>query len=116
MNEQGEFVRNKERLVCKGYSQQEGIKYEETYAIVARMEAVRMFLAYAADKKFKVYQMDVKATFLNGELEEEVYIEHPKGFPLTKEKDMVCRLNKYLYGLKKEPRTLYARDIHKKKV
>ena len=62
-------MRNKVGLVCKGYSQQEGIDYEETYAPVERMEAVRMFLAYVANKKFKVYQMDVKSTFLNGELE-----------------------------------------------
>ena len=75
MNEQGEVVRNKARLICKGYSQQEGIDYEETYAPVARMEAIRMFLAYATNKNLKVYQMDVKSAFMNGELEEEVYIE-----------------------------------------
>ena len=75
MNEQGKVVRNKARLVCKGYSQQEGIDYEETYAPLARMEAVRMFLDYVVNKKFNVHQMDVKSTFLNGELEEEVYIE-----------------------------------------
>ena len=75
MNEQGEVVRNKTRLVCKGYSHQEEIDYEETYALVARIEVVRLFLAYVAQKKFKVYQMDVKSAFLNGELEEEVYIE-----------------------------------------
>ena len=88
MNEQGELVRNKDRLVCKGYSQREGIDYEETYALVDKMEAVRMLLAYATNKKFKVYQMDVKSAFLNGELEEEVYIEQPVSFPMTKEK---CR-------------------------
>ena len=71
MNEQGEVIRNKERLVCKGYSQQEGIDYEETYAPIARMEAIKMFLAYAENKNFKVYQMDVKLAFLNEELEEE---------------------------------------------
>ena len=75
MNEQGEVIRNKERLVCKGCSQKEGIDYEETYAPIARMEAVRMFLAYAKNNNFKVYQMDVKSTFLNGELDEEVYIK-----------------------------------------
>ena len=80
MNEQGEVIRNKERLVYKGYSQQEGIDYEETYAPVARMEVVRMFLAYAKNKNFKLHQMVVKSTFLNGELEEEVYIEQPEGF------------------------------------
>ena len=76
-------IRNKARLVCKGYSQQEGIDYEETYAPVARMEVVKMFFAYVEYKKFKVYQTDVKSAFLNGELEEEVYIEQPEGFPLT---------------------------------
>ena len=72
MNEQGKVVRNKARLVCKGYSQQEGIEYEETYAPVTKMELVRMFLDYVANMKFKVYQMVVKSTFLNGELKEEV--------------------------------------------
>ena len=62
-------------------------------------------LVYVASKKFKVYQFDVKSAFLNGELEEEFFIELPKGFSLTKEKDMVCRLNKVLYGLKQAPRT-----------
>ena len=100
MNEQGEVIRNKERLVCKGYSHQEGIDYEETSTPIARMEAVRMFLEYATNKNFKVYQMVVKSTFLNGELEEEVYIEKPEGFSLIEEKDMVCRLKKVLYGLK----------------
>ena len=66
MNEQGEVIRKKERLVCKGYSQQG----KETYALVARMEVVRMFLAYATNKNFKVYQMDFKSAFMNGELEE----------------------------------------------
>ena len=74
INEQREFVRYKEILVCKGYSQQEGIDYEETFSSVARIEAVRMFLAYVASKKFKVYQMDVKLVILNGELKE-VYIK-----------------------------------------
>ena len=108
MNEQGEVIRNKAIHLCKGYSRQEGIDYEETYALVARMEVVIMFLAYAANKNFKVYQMNVKSVFLNGELEEEVYIEQLEGFPLTVEKDMVYRLKKALYGLKKEPRTQYA--------
>ena len=109
MNEQGEVVRNKARLVCKGYSQQEGIDYEETFVNVSKFEVVRMFLAYARNKKFKVYQMDVNSTFLNGGLEEEFYIEKPKGFPLIEEKDMVCKLQKALYGLKHAPRTQYER-------
>ena len=69
---EGNVVRNKARLVVKGYCQQEGIDYEETFAPVARLEAVRIFLAYAASKNFQVYQMDVKCAFLNGELEETV--------------------------------------------
>ena len=109
MNEKGEVVRNNERLVCKGYSQQEGIDYEETCAPIVRMEVVRMFLAYVANKNFKAYQMDVKSMFLNGELEEEVYIKKLEEFPLTKENDMVCRLKKSLYGLKQAPRTWYVR-------
>ena len=73
------------------------------------MEVVKIFLVYVENKNFKVYQIDVKSTFLNGELEEEVYIEKPKGFPLTKEKDVVFKLKKALYGLKQAPRTWYAR-------
>lgn len=76
---------------------------------IARIEAMRMFLAYVANKKFKMHQMDVKSTFLNGEFEEEFYIEKPKGFPLTEEGDMVSKLKKALYGLKQAPRTQYVR-------
>ena len=75
LNEEGQVTRNKARLVCKGYAQVEGIDFEETFAPVARMEAIRMILAYSCSKEIKVYQMDVKSAFLNGELEEEVYIE-----------------------------------------
>ena len=89
MNGQCEVVRNQTRLVCKLYSQQEGIDYEESYAPIARTKVVRMFLPYAVSKKFKVYQMDVKSTFLNREIEEEVYIEKPEGLPLSVEGDMV---------------------------
>ena len=109
MNEQGEVVRNKAGLVCKGYSQQEGIDYDKTYALVARIESVRLFLAHATYKKFKVYQMDFKSACMNGELEEEVYIEYPEGCPLTNDKDMVCKLKKSLYGLKQASKTQYAR-------
>jgi hypothetical protein len=80
MNEKGQVVRNKARLVCKGYAQVEGRDFDETFATVAILEAIRMFLAYSCHKNFKVYQMDVKSTFLNGDLEEEVYMEQPKGF------------------------------------
>jgi hypothetical protein len=75
LNEDGKIVINKARLVCKGYAQMEGIGFEETFAPVARLEVIRMFLAFASFNNFKVYQMDVKSTFMNGDLEEEVYIE-----------------------------------------
>ena len=78
-----QVIRNKERLVCKGYAQVEGIDFEETYAPVARLEANGMFLALSCHKKFKVYQTDVKSSFLNGKIEEEVYIEQPEGFLLS---------------------------------
>jgi hypothetical protein len=88
LNENGEIIKNKAILVCKGYSQVEGIDFEETFSPVARLEAIRMFLAFACFKNFKIYQMDVKSTFLNGTLEEEVYVEKPEGFMLTKIKTM----------------------------
>ena len=80
LDEEGTVTRNKARLLAKGFSQAEGIDYDETFAPVARLEAIRMFLAFAAHSNFKVYQMDVKSTFLNGELDEEVYVEQPPGF------------------------------------
>ncbi|GLJ31740.1 hypothetical protein SUGI_0638400 [Cryptomeria japonica] len=89
--------------------EKEEIDYNETFAPVARIEAVRLLLAFAAHKNYKVYQMDVKCAFLNGDLEDEVYIEQPDGFSLTDNKDMVCKLRKALYGLKQAPRAWYAR-------
>jgi hypothetical protein len=80
LNEDGQVTRNKARLVCKGYAQIEGIDFEETFSPVARMEAIRLLLAYACSKNVKVYHMDVKSSFMNGELEEEVYIEQLEGF------------------------------------
>lgn len=100
LNEYGAVVRNKARLVCKGYSQEEGEDYGETFPLVARLEGVRTLLAFATYKGFKAYQMDVKSSFLNGILEKEVYIGQPDGYALTEEKDMVCKLHKALYGLK----------------
>ena len=90
-------------MVCKGYAKVEGVDFEENFAHVARLEAIRMFLAFSSYKKLKVYQMDVKSTFLNGNLEEEVYIEQPEGFQLTDKGDYVCRLKKAFYGLKQAP-------------
>jgi hypothetical protein len=80
LNEDGQVTKNKARLVCKGYAQVEGIDFEEAFVPMARMEAIILFLSYACSKRIKVSEMDVKSTFLNGELEEEVYIENPEGF------------------------------------
>ena len=94
LNEDGRVTRNKSKLVCKGYTQVEGINFEENFAPMAIMEAIRMSLAHAFSKRINVYQMDVKPTFLNGELEEEFYIENPNGFILSEHGDYVCRLKK----------------------
>ncbi|KAJ9536569.1 hypothetical protein OSB04_un000268, partial [Centaurea solstitialis] len=101
------IIRNKARLVAKGYRQQEGIDYDETFALVARIEAIKIFLAYAAHKNMKVFQMDVKCAFLNGELQEVVYVEQPEGFVDPKYPEHVYVLDKALYGLKQAPRAWY---------
>ncbi|KAJ9560607.1 hypothetical protein OSB04_005767 [Centaurea solstitialis] len=106
-DEDNVVVRNKARLVAKGYRQQEGIDYNETFAPVARIEAIRMFLAYTAHKDFTVYQMDVKTAFLNGVLKEEVYVSQPEGFVDKDHPDHVYILDKALYGLKHAPQAWY---------
>nr|GFB86879.1 hypothetical protein [Tanacetum cinerariifolium] len=100
-------IRNKARLVAVGYSQQEGIDYDEMFASVARIEAIRLFLAYAAHKDFTVFQRDVKTTFLNGILKEEVYVGQPPGFFSKQYPDHVYALDKALYGLKQALRAWY---------
>nr|GEZ14725.1 hypothetical protein [Tanacetum cinerariifolium] len=100
-------IRNKARLVAVGYSQQEGIDYDETFAPVAPIEAIHLFLAYAAHKDFTVFQMDVKTAFLNGILKEEVYVGQPLGFVSKQYPDHVYALDKALYGLKQTPRAWY---------
>nr|GEX86049.1 copia protein [Tanacetum cinerariifolium] len=95
------------RLVAKGYRQEEGIDFKESFAQVARLEAVRMFVAYAAYKNFTIYQMDVKTTFLNGPLKEEVYVSQPEGFVDPDFPDHVYKLKKARYGLKQAPRAWY---------
>ena len=107
MDENGVIIRNKERLVAKGYSQQEGIDYEETFAPVARLEAIRIFLAFAAHSNFRVYQMDVKSALLYVELEYEVYVSQPPDFEDPDHPDFVYFLLKALYGLKQAPRAWY---------
>ncbi|GJS33154.1 retrovirus-related pol polyprotein from transposon TNT 1-94 [Tanacetum coccineum] len=106
-DEENTVIRNKSRLVAKGYAQKEGIDFEESFAPVARLEAVRLFIAYAAHKSFTVYQMDVKTTFLYGPLKEEVYVNQPDGFVDPYHPDKVYRLKKALYGLKQAPKAWY---------
>nr|GEX16948.1 retrovirus-related Pol polyprotein from transposon TNT 1-94 [Tanacetum cinerariifolium] len=100
-------IQNKARLVAVGYSQQEGIDYDETFAPVARIKAICLFLAYVAHKDFTVFQMDVKTSFLNGILKEEVYVGQPPGFVSKQYPDHVYALDKALYGLKQAPRVWY---------
>jgi hypothetical protein len=107
--EKGEVVRNKSRLVAQGFSQKEGIDYEETFAPVARLEAIRILLAFSMAKGFMLHRMDVKSAFLNGLLEEEVYVRQPPGFESEKYPHQVYKLRKALYGLKQAPRAWYGR-------
>ena len=109
MNENGEITKNKARLVAQGYSQEEGIDFEETYAPVARLEAIRILLAFAVSQSVKLFQMDVKSAFLNGYIKEEVYVEQPLGFEDHKYPDHVFKLTKTLYDLKQPLRTWYER-------
>ncbi|GJR61513.1 retrovirus-related pol polyprotein from transposon TNT 1-94 [Tanacetum coccineum] len=106
-DEENTVIRNKARLVAKGYSKQEGIDFEESFASVARLEVSRLFIAYASHKSFHIYQMDIKTTFLNGPLKEEVYVNQPDGFVDPHHPDKVYRLEKALYGLKQAPRAWY---------
>ncbi|KAI3678519.1 hypothetical protein L6452_37815 [Arctium lappa] len=106
-DERGIVIRNKARLVAQGYTQEEGIDYEEVFAPVARVEAIRLFLAYASYMKFKVYQMDVKSAFLYGTIDEEVYVCQPPGFENPSYPDRVYKLKKALYGLHQAPRAWY---------
>ncbi|GJR09387.1 putative ribonuclease H-like domain-containing protein [Tanacetum coccineum] len=105
----GIVVRNKARLVAQGHRQEEGIDYDEVFAPVARIEAIRLFLAFASYMGFMVYQMDVKSAFLYGEIDEEVYVTQPKGFEDPFYPKHVYRVVKALYGLHQAPRAWYAR-------
>nr|GEW87985.1 hypothetical protein [Tanacetum cinerariifolium] len=103
-DEENTVIRNKSRLVAKGYAQKEGVDFEESFAPVARLKAVRLFIAYAAHKSFTIYQMDVKTAFLYGPLKEDVYVNQPDGFVDPYHPDKVYRLKKALYGLKQAPK------------
>nr|GEU82165.1 retrovirus-related Pol polyprotein from transposon TNT 1-94 [Tanacetum cinerariifolium] len=107
LDEYGDVLKNKAWLVAKGYQQEEGINFEESFAPVARIEAIRIFIANAASKNMTIYQMDVKTAFLNGELKEEVYVSQPEGFVDPDHPTHVYRLKKALYGLKQAPQAWY---------
>ncbi|GJR72787.1 putative ribonuclease H-like domain-containing protein [Tanacetum coccineum] len=107
-DERGVVVRNKARLVAQGYRQEEGIDYDEVFAPVARIEAIRIFLAFASYMGFIVYQMDVKSAFLYGTIDEEVYVSQPPGFVDPKFPKKVYKVVKALYGLHQAPRAWYA--------
>nr|GEY89774.1 copia protein [Tanacetum cinerariifolium] len=107
LDKYGDVLKNKARLVAKGYRQEEGIDFEESFASVACIEAIRIFIANAASKNMIIYQMDVKTTFLNGELKEEVYVSQPEGFVDPNYPTHVYCLKKALYGLKQAPKAWY---------
>ncbi|GJX61584.1 putative ribonuclease H-like domain-containing protein [Tanacetum coccineum] len=112
LDELGGILKNKARLVARGYRQEEGIDFEESFALVARLEAIRIFLAFAAHMNMVIYQMDVKTAFLNGNLREEVYVSQPDGFVDPDKPNHVYKLKKALYGLKQAPRNkLHARGM-----
>ncbi|KAI5344419.1 hypothetical protein L3X38_012296 [Prunus dulcis] len=107
LNLDGTVQKNKARLVAKGYSQKPRIDYNETFAPVARLDTIRTLIALAAQKRWNLYQLDVKFAFLNGVLKEEVYVEQPQGFVKENEEIMVYKLHKALYRLKQAPRAWY---------
>ncbi|GJR88186.1 retrovirus-related pol polyprotein from transposon TNT 1-94 [Tanacetum coccineum] len=109
LDENGVVSRNKDRVVAQGYNQQEGIDYDETYAQVARLESIRILLAYACALDFKLFQMDVKSAFLNGFINDEVHMAQPLGFIDFEKLDHVYKLKKDLYSLKQTPKSWYDR-------
>ena len=96
----GSIEKYKARFVARGFTQKEGIDYDETFALVARYTTIKTIISLAAVFRWKLHQMDVKTAFLNGEIEEEVYIEQPEGFATHGKKTHACKLKKSLYGLK----------------
>ena len=105
----GSIDKHKARLVAKGYSQKEGIDFEETFAPVAKLDTIRLIIALATKHHWKIHQLDVKSTFLNGDLKEEVYLVQHEGFVKKGEENLVCRSKKALYGLKQAPRSWYGK-------
>lgn len=103
------MIKHKARLVAKGYVQEHGIDYDEVFAPVTRMEIVRLLLALAAKNMWQVHHLDVKTAFLNGDINEEVYVAQPKGFVKKGQEQMVYKLYKALYGIKQAPHAWYSK-------
>jgi len=108
-NEHAQIDKYKAILVAKGYSQKHGVDFTEVYAPVARMDTVRMIIALAAHQNWQIFQLDVKSTFLHGELNEDVYVEQPRGYEKKGSEHLVYKLHKALYGLKQAPRAWFSR-------
>ena len=109
MKDDGTIDKYKARLVVKGFRQKEGLDYFDTYSPVTRITSIRLLIALAAVYDLQIHQMDVKTAFLNGELEEEIYMEQPEGFIVPGQENKVCRLVKSLYGLKQAPKQWHAK-------
>ena len=107
IDEDGEIIGNKSQLVAQGYTQVEEVDFDESFAPVAKLKSIRILMSIACIMNFKLYQMDVKCAFLNGYLNEEVFVEQPKSFEDSHFPDHVPRLKKELYGLKQAPRAWY---------
>ena len=108
----GTIDKYKARLVAKGYRQKEGLDYFDTYSPVSRITSIRMLIAIASLYNMDIHQMDVKTAFLNGELDEEIYMEQPEGFVVEGQENKVCRLVKSLYGLKQVPKQWHEKFDH----
>jgi hypothetical protein len=106
-DEYGVVTRNKARLVVKGYSQVKGLNFDKTFALIGRLESIRISLSYATHYDFKHYQIDVKSAFLNGPIKKKVYVEQPPGFEREQYPNHVYKLHKALHGLKQAPRAWY---------
>ena len=110
-NSDGSISRYKARLVAKGYCSKYDLYYDKTFSPITKINIIRTIIIIAASKGWKLYQLDVKNAFLNGELEEEIYMEQPYGYVHTKYSNYVCKLKKALYGLKQGPRAWYAKLV-----